>query len=236
MPIETKKLVVKITQGVRPLWYHRYIGKTVVVWECTNLFMIPEDDNHKYGLPKTGAYSINKEDCEVLGDAESEVKEIKEKALDCLDKLYNHTLEHPVSVNLPDYKITESTERLRCECHGLLECPSTTGSIKVVKGVKHDKKKLRWCLLPMAPLRYVVAVLTHGAVKYEDNNWQKVSNGKERYYSAMIRHIDQHVDGEWIDDEFGLPHLAHALCCLIFLFWLELNERNLLKNKLSQLN
>ena len=94
------------------------------------------------------------------------------------------------------------------------------------EGRKFDQKKRRWSLLPLEPVRYIVDVLTFGAIKYDDNNWQKVPNGKDRYYSAMMRHIDAHVSGEWLDSEWNLPHLAHAGCCLLFWFWLEIQSHS----------
>lgn len=95
-------------------------------------------------------------------------------------------------------------------------------------GKKFDQHKYRWSLLPLAPIRFIVGVLTHGAEKYNDNNWQKVLNAEDRYYSAMMRHISAHVEGQFFDSEFGLPHLAHAGCCLLFWFWFELKSHNLL--------
>lgn len=94
-----------------------------------------------------------------------------------------------------------------------------------MKGVKYDTGKDRWDLLPLKPLRYVVKVLTKGVKKYAPDNWKKVKNSKERYYSAMMRHIVSHKNEEWLDKETKLPHLAHALCCLIFWFWHELKGR-----------
>lgn len=90
-----------------------------------------------------------------------------------------------------------------------------------MEGVKHDGEKDRWDLLPWGEVRDVVKVLTFGAGKYKDNNWQKVSNGERRYFSAAMRHITARELGERIDPESGLPHLAHAICCLLFWLWLD---------------
>ncbi len=85
------------------------------------------------------------------------------------------------------------------------------------KGVKYDNEKLRFDLLPIKSLVDVVKVLTYGAVKYADNNWMYVKPFKPRYYAALWRHVIAYMMGEELDQESGLPHLAHALCCLIFL-------------------
>jgi len=48
-------------------------------------------------------------------------------------------------------------------------------------------------------------------------NWRKVPNARERYYAAALRHLEA-WRADWIaDDESGLHHLAHAMCCLHFL-------------------
>lgn len=89
-------------------------------------------------------------------------------------------------------------------------------------GIKYDKEKLRWDLLPLGPIRIVIRVLMHGSRKYADDNWKKVSNARDRYYNAAMRHLTAHRDGEFVDKESGLPHLAHCICCLIFLLWIDL--------------
>ena len=87
-----------------------------------------------------------------------------------------------------------------------------------MEGIKHDSDKLRYELLPIEPIEALVAVLGHGAKKYEDWNWQKVVADKpERYYAAALRHITAWRKGEKLDPESDLPHLAHAMCCLVFL-------------------
>jgi hypothetical protein len=84
-------------------------------------------------------------------------------------------------------------------------------------GLKYDGDKPKWELLPLSLINETVKVLTMGAKKYGPNNWQKVENADERYYAALMRHIVAYREGESIDPESGLSHLAHAMCNLIFL-------------------
>ena len=87
-----------------------------------------------------------------------------------------------------------------------------------MEGIKFDKEKTQWSLLPMDVMDTVVRVLMHGAKKYAPDNWMKVKP-KERYYDACLRHMTAWSLGHKNDDETGLPHIAHAICCLIFLLW-----------------
>lgn len=86
-----------------------------------------------------------------------------------------------------------------------------------MQGVKYDEDKPRWELLPVEPIEQVVKVLSHGARKYDDDNWRRVERRKERYYAAAMRHIVAWRQGERDDPETNLHHLAHAMCCLVFL-------------------
>ena len=90
-----------------------------------------------------------------------------------------------------------------------------------VQGRKDDSAKRRYSLLPTGTVNSVVDVLEFGSKKYTDNNWQKVPSAKTRYYDAAFRHIDAWFSGETKDSETGLPHLAHAICCLMFLMWFD---------------
>jgi hypothetical protein len=92
-------------------------------------------------------------------------------------------------------------------------------------GIKHDNLKPRWSLLPLNVLAEVIAVLEHGAKKYSIDNWMRVVNGEDRYYDAAMRHIQARKLGEINDPESRRPHLAHALCCLIFWLWFDLKNR-----------
>ena len=94
----------------------------------------------------------------------------------------------------------------------------------VKKGRKWDYDKARYDLFPWGLTEKTVDVMTFGAKKYDPNNWQKVDNGIERYFAAMMRHIIAWRNGEINDPESGLPHLAHANCCMNFIYWLEANN------------
>ena len=82
-------------------------------------------------------------------------------------------------------------------------------------GNKFDEGKIRWELVP-PEFEEVVKVLTFGATKYGDRNWEKgMSYG--RLIGAAFRHIFAWIRGENLDKETGYHHLSHTLCCLLFL-------------------
>lgn len=89
-------------------------------------------------------------------------------------------------------------------------------------GLKNDKGKLDWWLLPFDALEGIVEVLMYGAKKYEEENWKNVKN--RRNFSALIRHLVKWKCGEEYDSESGLHHLDHALCDLMFIRYNLKNE------------
>ena len=86
-----------------------------------------------------------------------------------------------------------------------------------MSGKKFDDGKLRYDLVPPAVLKQLATVLTFGAKKYGANNWQTVPDSRDRYYAAMMRHVEADRGGEVFDEESGLPHLTHALACVAFM-------------------
>ena len=85
-------------------------------------------------------------------------------------------------------------------------------------GRKFDGGKPQYGLLPPLALRATVDVLTFGAEKYEPDNWKFVPDSKRRYFDALQRHLWAYKEGEEIDPESGMHHLARAMCCLMFLY------------------
>lgn len=84
------------------------------------------------------------------------------------------------------------------------------------QGIKHDHEKPRMDLLPYKPLAEIAKVLGFGAKKYSAHNW-RAGFEWNRLSGAAMRHLHAWNEGEDIDPETGLSHLAHASCCLLFL-------------------
>jgi hypothetical protein len=93
-------------------------------------------------------------------------------------------------------------------------------------GKKYDKEKLRWSLLPLEALQDVVNVLEFGAKKYAPDNWKYVDNAQARYWDAAMRHMIAYKIDNQTDSETGLSHLAHAICCLLFLSQFDIEDNN----------
>jgi len=90
-------------------------------------------------------------------------------------------------------------------------------------------KEQDWCLLAAGLLREiidfdsVVKVITEGAKKYGENNWQLVDKAEQRFFSALMRHLDK--GSSLNSDDFNLSHTAHAVVNCIFLQWFENKRR-----------
>jgi len=63
--------------------------------------------------------------------------------------------------------------------------------------------------------------LEYGARKYAPDNWRKVQDADSRYFAAARRHLNAWQQGELVDDESNLSHLAHAITSLMFVLQLE---------------
>lgn len=86
--------------------------------------------------------------------------------------------------------------------------------------VKHDCDKPAADLVPPRAIEQVARVLAFGAQKYDADNWIKCDRTR-RYPAAAMRHLWAWFRGETNDPESGLPHLAHAACCVLFALELE---------------
>jgi hypothetical protein len=90
------------------------------------------------------------------------------------------------------------------------------------EGMKFDQGKLDYLLLPFKAITEVVKVLEFGKQKYAEDSWKTVPNGKRRYLKAAFRHFVDYLEGKTVDEESGLPTLAHAVCDLLFVLWLDI--------------
>lgn len=106
------------------------------------------------------------------------------------------------------------------------ECPFCRDATRrgaSAEGRKDDAAKDRFELLPGDALRAIAVILTLGAAKYGDRNWEKGMKWS-RVYGALQRHLNDWWQGEALDAETGKSHLAHAGCCLLFLIAYEIRS------------
>jgi hypothetical protein len=80
---------------------------------------------------------------------------------------------------------------------------------------KHDKGKYRPTLVYTSLIKAISSVREYGITKYgSPTDW--MSTDSIKHFDAAIRHILAHVDGEMVDKESGLTHLAHAASNIMF--------------------
>lgn len=100
-------------------------------------------------------------------------------------------------------------------------------------GLKYDGYKSPLSLLPGRSLRAIGEVMAYGKIKYDAHNWRK-GISHSRLLDAALRHLSSISDGDFIDEESGLRHLAHAATNLLFL--LEMQETHPELNDLYKKN
>lgn len=84
------------------------------------------------------------------------------------------------------------------------------------EGKKYDSDKARMDLVPPEAVWAMAEVLTFGAAKYGERNWE-LGMAWSRPYAALLRHLLAWWSGEDRDPESGMPHLWHVMCCAAFL-------------------
>lgn len=84
------------------------------------------------------------------------------------------------------------------------------------EGQKFDTGKARYDLIPPEIEEAIAQVLTFGAAKYGNRNWE-LGMGWGRPYAALRRHLNAWWAGEDKDPETGMSHLWHVACCAAFL-------------------
>jgi hypothetical protein len=91
---------------------------------------------------------------------------------------------------------------------------------EIKEGLKFDKEKTRLELLSPFAMEQVGKVLTFGAKKYADRNWEQGISWS-RIIGAILRHVIAYMRGETLDPETGLSHAAHIMCEAMFLLHFE---------------
>lgn len=90
---------------------------------------------------------------------------------------------------------------------------------------KFDQDKPPLDLLAKVALELEAQVMAFGARKYSKHGWRSGTDMNwTRLTAAAMRHIFAFNEGEDLDPESGLSHLAHARCCLAFLIEYQMKE------------
>ena len=95
---------------------------------------------------------------------------------------------------------------------------------RLSEGTKHDGLKAMLHLIPVKLIEGVGAILTHGARKYEERNWE-LGLVYSRPFGAIMRHMWSWWAGEDNDSQTGKSHLWHAATELSFLIHFEANPK-----------
>ena len=84
------------------------------------------------------------------------------------------------------------------------------------EGLRFNEGKTRHDLVPAFAQEQYARVLTAGANKYADRNWEK-GMAWSKVVASMKRHILAFERGEDFDPETGELHMAHVMCNAAFL-------------------
>ncbi len=71
--------------------------------------------------------------------------------------------------------------------------------------------------MPINVLMEAGLVKLHGDLKYGRFNWREAGVRGSVYYDAALRHLAAWYEGEDIDPDSGVHHIAHAICGLAVL-------------------
>jgi len=102
----------------------------------------------------------------------------------------------------------------------------------IPQGRKDDSGKVPLQLIPGAALLEIGLVLRHGASKYGASNW-RAGLAYTRLIGAILRHVVAFNEGENLDPETGISHIAHAACEAMFLLQFIKDERVDLDDRFS---
>jgi len=82
--------------------------------------------------------------------------------------------------------------------------------------MRFNRGKPNFSLLHLGAMEPTVRVLEFGAMKYSRDNWMK-GFPFSTIVDSMMRHIEGLQNGEWLDEESGLPHIGHLGCNAMFM-------------------
>lgn len=86
-------------------------------------------------------------------------------------------------------------------------------------------KKVAFSTVPSSVLAEVAVGMTEGARKYARHNWRVAGVRGSIYYDATLRHLFKWWEGEDLDPDSGLSHIAKAITSLVVMRDAMINEK-----------
>ena len=93
------------------------------------------------------------------------------------------------------------------------------------KGTRHNEGKPKWSLVDYKSIEPMIRVLEWGSEHYGPNNWKKGLDPVE-ILESMQRHLAALMDGEELDKETNLSHMAHIQCNAMFYNYMKNKEKD----------
>lgn len=87
-----------------------------------------------------------------------------------------------------------------------------------VRADRYNENKIKVGLVHPILIKETAKVLEYGSKKYSKDNWKK-GDLTTSILDSLLRHIYAYQEGEDLDSETNLCHLAHAACNIMFLMY-----------------
>ena len=88
------------------------------------------------------------------------------------------------------------------------------------KLMRFNKGKAEWNLLDFDFIEEMVKIMAFGMKKgYPRNNWKQPVKDIGDIDNSMMRHVIDDIRGEFLDNESGLPHVAHVAVNAMFKYY-----------------
>lgn len=85
-------------------------------------------------------------------------------------------------------------------------------------GGQKGRKEERFDLIPWDSVAAIARVYSFGSKKYSPHNWRR-GYAWSLSFAALMRHLTAWWEGEDLDRESGMSHLAHAGFHILSLLW-----------------
>ncbi len=126
-----------------------------------------------------------------------------------------HQFDDEVTVELGDDGMIRYFRPCNLELLNLYTTDPTTKATNPKDAIGSDKLPLH--LWPETATVMGTLGMLDGMLKYGRANWRVAGVRATIYIDAVKRHVNAYAEGEDLDPDSGVPHLAHALACLAIL-------------------